>query len=120
LQEDVRPYLAAIDVYLMSSIFEGLPVALLEAMSMECAVVSTAVGGIPEVIRSGENGVLVEPKRPDLLAAAVSALLFEPAELRRYGGAARATVRSRFSVERMVAEIEAKYLEIVRRPHQHG
>ncbi|MGH7508102.1 MAG: glycosyltransferase [Gemmatimonadales bacterium] len=120
LQEDVRPYLAAIDVYLMSSVFEGLPVALLEAMSMECAVVSTAVGGIPEVIRSGQNGVLVEPKRPDLLAAVVSELLSAPAELRRYGAAGRATVRARFSVERMVAELEAKYVEIVERRRQHG
>jgi glycosyltransferase involved in cell wall biosynthesis len=120
LQEDVRPYLAAIDVYLMSSAFEGLPVALLEAMSMECAVVSTAVGGIPEVIRSGENGVLVEAKRPDLLAAAVSELLSAPAELRRYGAAARATVHAGFSLERMVAEVEAKYLEIISRRHQRG
>jgi glycosyltransferase involved in cell wall biosynthesis len=120
LQEDVRPYLAAIDVYLMSSVFEGLPVALLEAMSMECAVVSTAVGGIPEVIRTGENGVLVEAKCPDLLAAAASELLSAPAELRRYGAAARATIRAGFSVERMVAEVEAKYLEISGRRHQDG
>jgi glycosyltransferase involved in cell wall biosynthesis len=120
LREDVRPYLAAIDVYLMSSVFEGLPVALLEAMSMECAIVSTGVGGIPEVVRSGENGVLVEPKRADLLAAAVSDLLTAPETLRRYGAAARATVRARFSVERMVAEVEAKYGEIVERHRQHG
>jgi glycosyltransferase involved in cell wall biosynthesis len=88
-------------------------------MSMECAIVSTRVGGIPEVVRSGENGVLVEPKRPDLLAAAVSELLDAPETLRRYGAAARATVCSGFSMDRMVAEIEAKYGEIVERRPQH-
>jgi glycosyltransferase involved in cell wall biosynthesis len=113
LQEDVRPYLSATDLYLMSSIFEGLPVALLEAMAMECAIVSTAVGGIPEVIRRGENGLLVEPDRPDLLAAAVARLLSEPAEVRSYGRAARETVCNQFGVDRMVAEVEAKYVEIV-------
>lgn len=59
-QADVRPYLAAMDIYMMSSAYEGLPVALLEAMAMECAPVCTTVGGIPEVIRAGRNGLLTE------------------------------------------------------------
>ena len=75
LQEDVRPYLAAMNVFMISSQFEGLPVALLEAMAMECGIVSTAVGGIPEVIRSGENGLLVEPFDPRALARAADELL---------------------------------------------
>ena len=115
LQQDVRPYLAAMDVYLMSSIFEGLPIALLEAMSMQCAVVSTAVGGIRDVIQDGENGFLVEPCRPDRLARVTSSLLASPQALERCGEAARRTVEQRFSIRRMTRELEATYLDVVSR-----
>ena len=57
LKTDVKPYFEAMDIFMMSSSFEGLPIALLEAMSMECAVVSTDAGGIKEVIRNKEDGV---------------------------------------------------------------
>jgi glycosyltransferase involved in cell wall biosynthesis len=113
LQEEVRPFLAAMDVYMMSSLFEGLPVALLEAMSMECAPVCTAVGGIPEVIRSGENGYLAEPERPEQLAGLVADLLDDPVRVRELGAAARATVEERFSMKRMARELEAIYEQLV-------
>jgi L-malate glycosyltransferase len=115
LQEDVRPYLAAIDVYMMSSIFEGLPIALLEAMAMECAVVSTSVGGIPEVVRPGENGYLVEPGRPEELARVVCDLLLTPDRSRRLGEAARRTVQSQFSMTRMAGQLEQIYLSVLER-----
>jgi L-malate glycosyltransferase len=115
LQDDVRPYLAAMDVYMMSSMFEGLPVALLEAMSMCCGVVSTAVGGIPELIRSGENGLLVPPTQPAALAEAAAALLSDPARRHAYGVAARTTVESRFSMQRMTREIERIYVDVLAR-----
>jgi glycosyltransferase involved in cell wall biosynthesis len=116
LQADVRPYLAAMDVYLMSSIFEGLPVALLEAMSMECAVVSTAVGGVPEVVRDGENGFLVPPQDPELLARVTGDALGSASTLRRCGAEARRTVEDRFSMRRMSAELEATYRDVLDRP----
>lgn len=109
LQKDVREYLAAIDVYLMSSRFEGLPVALLEAMSMACTPVCTAVGGIPEVIRSGENGLLAPPGHPEALAHAVESLLESPGTLERWGAAARQTVVHDFSMERMARQLENIY-----------
>lgn len=112
LQEDVRPYLAAMDIYMMSSLFEGLPVALLEAMAMECCVVATAVGGIPEAIRPGENGRLVPPLQPAALASAVDDLLDHRALLSRYGRAARATVQSEFSMARMARQLERIYTEV--------
>ena len=115
LQQDVRRYLVAMDVYLMSSIFEGLPIALLEAMCMRCAVVSTAVGGIPEVIEDGENGFLVEPGRRQQLAEVTSRLLASPQVLKRCGEAARRTVEKRFSIRRMTRELEATYLDVVSR-----
>jgi glycosyltransferase involved in cell wall biosynthesis len=113
LQEDVRPYLAAMDIYMISSLFEGLPVALLEAMAMECGVVATEVGGIPEAIHSGENGVLVPPLQPAALAAAASDLLANRSLLARYGRAARATVEAEFSMRRMARQLERIYMEVV-------
>lgn len=120
LQEDVRPFLAAMDVYLMSSLFEGLPVAMLEAMAMRCAVVATSVGGIPEVVRAEENGFLVEPGRPESLAEATSALLTTPERLRCIGEAARHTVAEHFSMRRMARELESTYAEVLARYRNGG
>jgi L-malate glycosyltransferase len=113
LKEDVRPYLAAMDIDMMSSIFEGLPVALLEAMSMECVPVCTAVGGIPEVIRSGENGFLTEPEQPEQLARAAGDLIGDRARMKVIASAARETVAERFSMKRMTGELEAIYLQAI-------
>jgi glycosyltransferase involved in cell wall biosynthesis len=103
------------DVYLMSSMFEGLPIALLEAMSMRCAVVATSVGGIPEVVRNGENGFLVEAGNAERLAQVTSDLVADPETIRRCGLAARRTVEEQFSIRRMTRELEATYLDVVTR-----
>ena len=60
LQENTRPFFNAMDVFMMTSSFEGLPIALLEAMSMECAIVTTDAGGIKEVIRDDVDGLMVK------------------------------------------------------------
>ena len=113
LQEDVKPYLAAMDVYLMSSQFEGLPIALLEAMAMELPVVVTAVGGIPEVVREGKTGFLVPTGRPKELAKLVRKLL-EDADMRQsMGQAGRKLVVENFNMERMVRELEEVYLNVL-------
>ncbi|RYG28092.1 MAG: glycosyltransferase, partial [Chitinophagaceae bacterium] len=59
LQTEVRPWYSAMDIFMMSSVFEGLPIAMLEAMSMQCAIVTTDAGGIKEVIRNEKDGLLV-------------------------------------------------------------
>lgn len=116
-QTDVRPYLAAMDIYMMSSAFEGLPVALLEAMAMHCVPVCTSVGGIPEVLRDGQNGLLTDPGRPDRLAERVVELLDAPAQVRTASLAARRTVEDDFGMERMSREVECVYLAVLgRRP----
>jgi glycosyltransferase involved in cell wall biosynthesis len=115
LQQDVRPFLAAMDIYMMSSMFEGLPIALLEAMSMQCAVVATSVGGIPEVLEDRVNGFLVEAGHPDRLAQRVGELLAEREMADRFGNAGRRTVEDRFSIRRMTRELEATYLDVVNR-----
>jgi glycosyltransferase involved in cell wall biosynthesis len=120
LQEDVRPYLAAMDIYMMSSMFEGLPVALLEAMAMECAVVCTSVGGIPEAIRNDDNGFLVKAGDPARLARVAGEVLGSRDTMRRVGAAARRTVEQRFSMQRMTGELEATYLEVLGRYRNVG
>lgn len=112
LQEDVRPFLATFDLYMMASMFEGLPVALLEAMSMECAPVCTAVGGIPEVIESGANGVLVTPGQPYMLAEAASNLLADDKSRMRMASCARTTVVRKYGIARAVRSLEAIYGQI--------
>lgn len=109
LSRDVRPHLAAMDVYSMSSSFEGLPLALLEAMAMELPVVATAVGGIPEVVVEGETGRLVPSDTPEELAGAVRSLLEDRQLRRRMGRAGRERVEERFSMTRMSREVHAVY-----------
>ena len=113
LQDDVRPFLAAMDAYLMTSIFEGLPVALLEAMAMERPVVVTPVGGIPEVVRPDENGVLVPAGSPERAAEAVLALLADPERAARLARSARRTIAEGFGARAMVRRVEAIYEEVL-------
>ena len=117
LREDVRPYMAAMDVFLMTSIFEGLPIALLEAMAMRRPIVATPVGGIPEVVRNGKDGLLVEPGDVGATAAAILRLLADRAGAIELGAAARRRVAESFSAPVMMRRIEGIYDEVLQRPH---
>ncbi|MCB9675603.1 MAG: glycosyltransferase [Alphaproteobacteria bacterium] len=110
-QSDVRPWMSAFDIYMMSSDFEGLPVALLEAMATGVPVVTTAVGGIPEVVLDGEVGVLVASGdgSAEGLEQGIERLLADPASRRAQGLRARQVVEERFGMERMVREIGEVY-----------
>ncbi len=112
-QNKVRPYLAAMDAYLMTSEFEGLPIALLEAMAMAVPPVVTAVGGIPELVASGENGALRSFGDTSGLADDVVSLLSEPMRRQRVALRARQTVIDGFSMERMQGELETIYREML-------
>lgn len=115
LQADVRPFLHAMDVYMISSDFEGLPVALLEAMSAGVIPVSTSVGGIQEVV-SSDSGVLVPPGDPEALAGAVCALLGRTqAERARMASAARSRITTELGTEGMMRQIESIYREVLSR-----
>ena len=89
-RDDVFALLPALDVFALSSRFEGLPIALLEAMASGVAPVATRVGGIPEVITDGRDGVLVDPGDPTGLAAALTRVLGDDDERARIGACARA------------------------------
>jgi L-malate glycosyltransferase len=115
LQTEVRPFLAAFDVYMMSSIFEGLPIAMLEAMSSGCPIVTTDAGGIKEVIRPGQDGLLCSVDKPLDLVDLCIQLLNDSDKRIRLGANARTRVVESFGMEAMVANLENLYLKLVRR-----
>ncbi len=97
------------DIFVMSSITEGLGSSMLDAMACGTPVVGTRAGGIPEAIEHGRTGLLVAPHHPDELAAAIVRLLKDPALRASLGTAARAHVESAFSVDHMVDGTLAVY-----------
>lgn len=99
-------------MFALPSYAEGVPMSLLEAMSWALPVVSTPVGGIPEVVQSDRNGLLVPPGDVEALAAALARLLESPSECSRLGAAARATVGETFSITTAMNELAAIYREL--------
>ncbi|WP_423735361.1 glycosyltransferase [Chitinophaga caseinilytica] len=112
---DVPALLQAMDIYCLPSLWEGLPIGLLEAMAMGKAVVATATDGTKEIVRHGGNGVIVPEKNPAALAAALATLHLNPENRNFLQRAARATIEDRFSQESMARQIEDIYLRIVSR-----
>lgn len=110
LQTEVRPYLQAMDIFMMSSEFEGLPIALLESMSMECIPACTDAGGIKQVIEDGEDGIMVKVEQPQLLVDRIVEVLNLPdAERKALSMASREKVKRCYSLEKMVSELEEIY-----------
>lgn len=106
--DDVWPHLAACDIVCIPSKSEGMPNALLEAMSAAKPIVATTVGGIPEAITHRENGLLVRPEAPTDLADALAQLLDDPNLANQLAIAARQTVDTRFHVR----DIAAHYMNL--------
>lgn len=108
-QADVLALQKSFDIFVMSSITEGLGSSMLDAMACGTPVVGTRAGGIPEAVEHGRTGLLVRPHHADELAAAIIRLLKEPALRAQLGAAGRAHVEAEFSVERMVERTLAVY-----------
>jgi glycosyltransferase involved in cell wall biosynthesis len=101
---DVLSLHKAFDIFVMSSVTEGLGTSLLDAMACGKPIVATATGGIPEVVVDGQTGILVPPRDHEAMASAIVKLLKGP-ELRQHMGAAGlARVRQKFSADRMVKD----------------
>jgi glycosyltransferase involved in cell wall biosynthesis len=115
LRDDVPSILARATILAHPSFEEGLPNAVLEAMSAGKPVVATAVGGTPDAVVDGETGLLVPPADPEALAEAVISLLRDPSRIREMGDAGRRRARSGFSLEGMVRDTMAVYLELASR-----
>ena len=104
------------DIFVMSSVTEGLGTSLLDAMACGKPIVATTAGGMPEVVEDGATGLVVPPRDHQAMAAAIVKLLTSPDLRARMGAAGLARVRARFSVERMVQDT----LEIYRRVAMHA
>ncbi len=115
-RSDIAALLGAADLFVLPSRSEALPNSVLEAMAAGLPVIATRVGGVPELIESGLNGMLVPPDHPDALTAVMLDLIRRPTFALKLGRAARAKVESRFSFERMVSAFETLYrTELARR-----
>ncbi len=110
-RDDVPALLAACDIVVQPSHWEGFGLVLVEAMAARRPVVATAVSAIPEVIRDGETGLLVPPHNPDALAGALLQLCGDPERRARLGAAGAARVQTHFTAERMVRETLAVYAD---------
>lgn len=117
LRKDVPELLRGLDALVFSSLREGLSMAMLEAMAAGVPVVATEVGGTPELVRHGVEGLLVPPGRPEELADAVVSLLEDASAAARLREAARRRVEERFSLARMIEAHEALYSD---RPARRG
>ncbi len=108
-REDVLSLVKSADLFVMSSVTEGLGSAVLDAMAMALAVVGTRAGGIPEAVVPGRTGELVEPGEPKPLGAAIVKLLKDRELRRAYGESGRTRVRDLFGVDRLVEGTLAAY-----------
>jgi glycosyltransferase involved in cell wall biosynthesis len=113
--EDARSLLPALDIFAMSSDFEGLPFALLEAMAAGLPIITTDVQGAGEAVRDGQEGIIVPRRDPSAIARAILKLIEEPGLARRLGAAARQRFESEFTAERMVLRTESVYLDVLER-----
>ncbi|QED36527.1 glycosyltransferase [Antarcticibacterium arcticum] len=112
LQTNTIAYFSAMDIFMMSSAFEGLPIALLEAMSSGCAIVSTRAGGVVEAIRDEKDGLLCEVGDWKCLALKCSLLIQDSGRRDNFQKAARERVIESFSLNTMVEKLEENYLKL--------
>ncbi len=121
-REDVAELLAVSDVLLLTSLHEGLPRVVLQAMAAGKPVVATAVNGTPEVVREKVTGFLAQPHEVDKMARSVEILLSRPALARQMGRTGQKALRGSFLMDRMLQEIEKLYGTTLKKGHSsvHG
>lgn len=109
---DAHELLSLFDVFVLPSLWEGLPLVLLEAAAMRKPMVATDIDGVREVLRDGESGLLVPPADPAALAEAVLRLLRDKDFAARLAERARTTIPPRFQLSVMVEQTQALYLKL--------
>jgi len=115
-REDVPALLQATDILAITSLSEGSPLNLFEAMAAGCSVVATGVGGIPELLEHERTGLIVSPADPEAIAEGLLRLIRDEALRERLGEAARAEASRRFDVRHTVRAFERRYAALVGRP----
>ncbi len=113
LRRDIPQSLAGMDIFVLPSLWEGMPNALIEAMAAGKAVVTTDFASAREIINSDRLGILVPPQDSSAIARSIASLLRDTTRSRRLGEAARETVRSRFSITRTVETYCSLFIEIM-------
>jgi glycosyltransferase involved in cell wall biosynthesis len=111
-RKDIADLMIASDVFLLPSIAEAFGLALVEALYEGLPVVATRVGGIPEIVDDGIDGILIPPASADAIAGAVAELLSNPTKRAELAGKGRNKVVEKFSFEKMLRECEAVYSEL--------
>lgn len=111
---DPRPIYEAMDVYVLSSIREGLPNVVLEAMALETPVIATRIAGVPRVIQDGENGLLIDPGSVEEIEAALRRLAGNPEERARLAAAGRKTIVEKYSFAVRMEKIRGIYDELLK------
>jgi sugar transferase (PEP-CTERM/EpsH1 system associated) len=106
---DIPELLKLFDIYVLPSLSEGLPMVLLEAMAAGCPVIATNVGGVPTMIKHGENGSLIEPKNHKVLASEIIRLLSDKKLRNRYSKNGLNLFREKFSADIMTRKYEQLY-----------
>ena len=109
VRNDVPVLLRNLNLFVMPSVSEGLPLALLEAMSAALPIVATDVGGMPDALGSGAAGVVVPPGNPEALADAIMRLLNDPGEASRLGASAVARFRAGYTADAMASAYQSLY-----------
>lgn len=117
-RKDVPRLLAASDIFVSSSLFEGLPVAVLEAMAAGLPIVATSVSDVPRVVVNG-TGLLVPPQEPLQLSQAVGSLLDNPTQMQAFGAAAQAHIARNHSPARWARQVLELYKSVQKSPLNH-
>ena len=112
-RNDINDILNALDLFVISSIYEGLGRSLTEAMAKGIPVVATAVEGVPEIVINNETGRLVPPRDPKILSQSIQDALEKSSRSKMMAEAGQKYVYDRFSVDRMVEEIDDMYLKLL-------
>jgi glycosyltransferase involved in cell wall biosynthesis len=109
-QSNVPDWLAAADITVLPSFWEGLPITAIECLAAGKPMVATSIDGTPEVVVDEETGLTVPPGDPGLLAAAICRLLRDPELRRKLGAAGRRWVEEHFSIDRQILKTQELYL----------
>jgi glycosyltransferase involved in cell wall biosynthesis len=112
-QEDVARFYDAVDVLVLPSINEGTPVSVIEALAARRPAVATRVGGVPDVVRDGVDGFLVDSDDPDDIAERLAELASDPVRRAAMGEAGHARVLERYAVDRLVDDVDTLYRELL-------
>lgn len=110
---DARELMVGFDILVFSSLYEGLPMTLLEGMACRRCVVATSAPGLGEVLTDGGDALLARPRDAESLATAILQAVEQPELRRRLGEAAFRTFLARYTVERMVGAYERLYHEVL-------